>query len=729
MKVSFTCVLLLFSVIGFSQIQKDTTKLSDVVAFLKLPAKKELIPYQFTILTSKDIEFQNFQNTADVLSNSGSLFVQKSQQGGGSPSIRGFEASRVLLLVDGVRMNNLIFRAGHLQNVITVDESLLDNVGVFYGPASTLFGSDALGGAVAMTTKKVKFSNEVEYKFTGSANTRYSSVNNEKSVAFNLNYATGNFASFSSVSFNDFGDLKMGEKKNRNSDYFGERLFYVATINGIDQILANDDKYVQKNTGYKQYNFMQKFGFKTNSGFEHNVNLQYSTSSVIPRYDRLTETNVSTGLTHAQWYYGPQERLLAIYTLKKVKAFFETDVQVNIAFQNAKESRHNRRFGVYSLQNRVENVNMFSVAVDLTKKFEFGELLYGFESYYETLNSSAFANDIRTGAISLISTRYPNGENQMIRNDMYVSYNSKYNYNTFVNAGVRIGFTSLNSTLADNSFFSLPFNQIAQDNLIYSGSIGIVKNTSKTVSLKANVSSGFRVPNIDDLAKIFESVQGTLIVPNSNLKPEKTVTADLGFVIQSLSKKVKFQNTYFYTRLFDAIVTSPFLFNGSNKLVYDGTLSEVFANQNRGKAFVTGLSTSLYVKLLPSLNLDATFNYSLGRIVDKQIQAPLDHIAPYFGKIGFTYSKSVLNLEVYLLFNGKKNKKDYAASGEDNLQYAPANGMPAWKTYNFKSSIALFPRAILFWGLENILDLQYRTFSSGINAPGRNIYCGLKYDF
>ena len=137
-----------------------------------------------------------------MLSNSGNLFVQKSQQGGGSPAIRGFEASRVLLLVDGIRMNNLIFRAGHLQNVITVDENMLDNVGIFYGPTSTLFGSDALGGTVAMTTKKALFLDETKKALTGSVNTRYSSANEEKSIALGLNYATANFASLTSFSFN-----------------------------------------------------------------------------------------------------------------------------------------------------------------------------------------------------------------------------------------------------------------------------------------------------------------------------------------------------------------------------------------------------------------------------------------------------------------------------------------------------------------------------------------------
>ena len=54
--------------------------------------------------------------------------IQKSQGGGGSPAIRVFEANRVLIVVDGVRMNNAIYRSGHLQNSITVDPNNIDRV-------------------------------------------------------------------------------------------------------------------------------------------------------------------------------------------------------------------------------------------------------------------------------------------------------------------------------------------------------------------------------------------------------------------------------------------------------------------------------------------------------------------------------------------------------------------------------------------------------------------------
>lgn len=731
MKKNLFYLIVVLPIFGWGQTLKDTivTELNEVVVSTKVPKNYEKLPNQIEVITAKQIDFQNFQSTAEVLSNSGSLFVQKSQQGGGSPAIRGFEASRVLLLVDGVRMNNLIFRAGHLQNIITVDESILDNVGIFYGPSSTLFGSDALGGTVAMTTKRAKFLSEVKNKYTGGISTRYSSSNQEKSVSFNLNYATSKFASFSSLAYNDFGDLKMGKTKNHNGDFFGERPFYVATIGGVDQLMVNDDKYVQKKSGFKQYNFLQKLAFKTNSGSEHGLNFQFSTSSNVPRYDRLTDSSTSTVLRNAEWYYGPQQRVLAIYSITKSNAFLGSDMKVNFAYQNAQESRHNRRFGNYNLQHREENVNMYSASLDLTKKGSKSDFFYGFETYLETLKSSAYAKNINTGVQTVLDTRYPNGDNIMLRNDFYVSFNHTFSEKTFWNTGARVGITTLRSTIANNTFFSLPFNSISQGNLTYSGAIGIVHNPSNNVMLKANVSSGFRAPNIDDLAKIFESIPGTLIVPNEDLKPEKTVTLDLGFVLKSDSKRFKLENTYFYTRLYDAIVMASSTFNGLNTIIYDGAPSAVFANQNKRKAFITGLSTNVIVAVLNNLHFNANFNYTLGKVVENGNQSPLDHISPYFGKIGFLFTQKSITLETYILYNGKKALSDYSSSGEDNLVYAPATGMPAWETYNFKAGFTVIENATIFAGVENIVDTQYRTFSSGINAPGRNIYAGLKYSF
>jgi hemoglobin/transferrin/lactoferrin receptor protein len=714
------------------QVKKDTLKVNQleevVLSSARITKDKNKLATQVESISLKEIEFQNFQNTADLLSNSGTLVVQKSQQGGGSPTIRGFEASRVLLLVDGIRMNNLIFRSGHLQNVITVDENFLNKVEVFYGPTSTQYGSDALGGSINMTTKKPKYLSDNSQNISGTITSRYSSVNEEKSGHFDLNYAQNNWASLTSFSYNDFGDLKMGKRKNHNGSFFGERPTYVETINGVDVLVENSDKYLQKQTGFKQYNFMQKLAYKTTKGFDHGLNFQFSNSTDIPRYDRLTDVS-SSGLKNAEWYYGPQKRLLAIYSLAKEKAFLNSDLKIDVAYQNVEESRHNRIFGNYNLQNRTEKVNMYSVSIDLHKEYNKSELFYGIESYLETLNSSAFSNNINTGEIKNIDSRYPNGNNSMMRNDAYVSYNTTFSKKTTLNIGGRAGYTILKSSISDDTFFPLPFNEINQDNITYSGTAGLVHRTSKNVDLKTNISTGFRVPNIDDLAKIFDSGGGYVIVPNADLKPEKTVTTDLGMVIKTNDKHFQIENTYYFTRFIDAIITDDYLYNGQSTITYNGSQSHVLANQNKGRAFVTGFSTNIKGTINSHFKYSATFNYTLGRITSEEEKSPLDHIPPYYGRFGINYSKKWGTVEAYMLYNGKKPINDYFLNGEDNEQYAPVGGMPAWETYNLKTAFNVLPKATLFVGVENILDTQYRVFASGINAPGRNIYGGLKYSF
>jgi hemoglobin/transferrin/lactoferrin receptor protein len=727
----FITITLLFlnTQTSLSQIIKDTIT-SQSIEEIKINSKKISVnknqnSSQIEIFSKEKIEFQNFQSTADMLSNSGALFVQKSQQGGGSPVIRGFEASRILLLVDGVRMNNLIFRSGHLQNVITVDENFLEMAVVQFGPTSSLYGSDALGGSVNMITKNAKFNTG----FTGNFNSRYSSVNEEKSSYFDINYGNENFASLTAFSYNDFGDLKMGKSKNHNGDFFGERTNYVETIGGVDILTQNDNKYIQVGSGFKQYNFMQKLVYTSKSGYTHNANFQYSTSSNINRYDRLTDP-AGTGLKSAEWYYGPQKRLLGVYSLEKENVFTNTDFKLDAGYQNVEESRMNRNFGNYNLQNRIENVNIYSLAANFETKLKKGNLYYGMENYYDDLKSTAFKNNINTGVVVPLDTRYPNGKNNMMRNDIYVSYTSKRYVATNFSAGARIGYATLTSTIADNSIMPLPFNEIKQQNLTYSGNIGLVHNASVNFILKTNLSSGFRVPNIDDLAKIFESGAGTLIVPNKDLKPEQTVTGDFGFVLKSKSNKHQFDATYFYTQLYDAIVTDTFTYNGQNTYNFGGgDVRNVVANQNLGKAFVTGVNGNIKTTLAKNVQFNGSYNITIGRVTTDGNKRPLDHIPPFYGKLGINYTPKWATFEAYMLFNGKKQLSDYSTSGEDNLNYAPANGMPAWETYNFKAATKSIEGFTLFTGIENILDTQYRNFASGINAAGRNIYGGAKYSF
>ncbi len=732
MKKAILILVLILSISCYSQTGNDTLKSIKLDELVINPLKhlqsKRKIAQQVESISQKEIEFQNSPTSADLLANTGKLTIQKSQQGGGSPVIRGFEASRILLLVDGVRMNNLIYRAGHLQNILTVDKNMLEKVDVLFGPSSTIYGSDALGGAIYLQTKAAKlFTENGSKKISGNALVNYSGVNQGKSIHFDLNFPGTKWASLSSVSFNDYGDLKMGRTKNGSNDYFGERPFYVETINGVDQMVANDNKYVQKYTGYKQYDFMQKILFQQSTSTRHSLNIQYSTTSDIPRYDRLTEVTSNGNLKYSEWKYGPQKRFLSIYKLSNDNLFNKTNMNINLSYQNIEESRINRNFGSTNEKSRIEKVTVLALNSDFNTKVGNGNLIYGVDVYNDNLNSSAFKKDIITGVQSALDTRYPDGKNSTVRAEGYLSFSNDINPKTSYSISARGGYTTLKSTI-DNNYFNLPYTSIKQNNFIYSGALGLVNNPSKDIKVAFNLASAFRVPNIDDLSKIFESSPGTLIVPNENLKPEKSVTADLNITFWHGSR-FQFENVFFITKLYDAIQTDIFTFNGQSTIEYEGETSLVLANQNQGEGHLAGYSSVLKTYITKSIVFVGTFNFTHGRIHNSTGIYPLDHIAPINGKVGFNYESKKANVELYMLYNGKKDVSEYSPSGEDNLQYATSKGAPSWQTYNIKGAFNLFKNATVFAGIENIFDIQYRTFSSGINAPGRNLYIGTKYNF
>jgi hemoglobin/transferrin/lactoferrin receptor protein len=439
-----------------------------------------------------------------------------------------------------------------------------------------------------------------------------------------------------------------------------------------------------------------------------------------------------TNFSSAEWYYGPQKRLLAIYKLSKQKTFLNSDMNISVSYQNIEESRMNRNFGNPNLNSRIEKVAVFGLTADFKTKFNKTDFVYGIDFYYDNLSSIANKKNLLTGAESALSTRYPDGKNNSISTEGFVYLNNQFAEKMSYNVSFRAGYKLLKSEILTN-YLNLPYTNIEQKNFTYSGAIGFVNNPSKHTKIALNLASAFRVPNIDDLGKIFDSKAGTLIVPNSDIKPEKTVTADLSITLWD-GGNFMIENTIFITKLFDPILTDKFLLNGQSTTLYNpngttATVSQIYANQNQGKGTITGLSTTIKASFTKSLKGYGNVNICKGNTENQSGNFPLDHIAPVYGKIGLGFDNQKLTADLYMLYSGNKNIQSYSPSGEDNLQYAPIGGTKAWETYNFKIGVKIQKSINLFSGIENILDTQYRNFASGINAAGRNIYFGAKYGF
>jgi hemoglobin/transferrin/lactoferrin receptor protein len=731
MKKVFIFNILILRILTLQAQNQDSIQINDlemvIISANKVAENRSQVAQPIRVLTKQNIELLNAQNTADLIALSGSAMVQKSQQGGGSPILRGFEASRVLLMVDGVRMNNLIYRAGHLQNILTLDQAILDRVEVLYGPASTVYGSDALGGVIHCYTRKPKAA-ESGLKINGNTSTRYSSINQEKTGHVDFNLGWKNVAMLSSLTYSDFGDLKMGKKTQALDTLWGLRKFYAERMNGKDSLIANADPYVQKYTGYKQYDFLQKILYQQNAHISHLLNIQFSNSTNIPRYDRLTDPK-GAGLNAAEWYYGPQKRLMTAYELNlmDLSGFFN-QVKLNINYQDVEESRHNRNFGATFKNSRIEKINVYGANLDFYHVKNEHQFRTGIDAQYGVAKSTAFKTNVNDNTTAAQSTRYPDGDNNQQNIAIYATHTWKINPQWVLNDGLRAGSVRQKSTFVDRAFYPFPFNDAIQNMTGLSGNLGLIYMPSPIFRATILGSTGYRVPNVDDLAKVFESAKGTIIIPNPAIKPEKTYNVEASFAFKS--DKILWENNIHFTNFIDAIVADKFQFKGQDSILYDGVKSQVMANQNKRKAKIWGFSSMLKVQLYEGLTWTGTYHYTQGRIIKADnTETPLDHIPPANGRFALQYTHNQLFTEFFIQYSNAKWISDYFLNGEDNEQYATKNGMPAWWTMNVRASYEVSKGLKLQLGIDNIADVQYRVFASGIHGAGRNLFGTLRYAF
>jgi len=710
-----------------------------VVSASKFEEKASDIPQQVQVVSRNDMRFLSQQNSGDVLAQTGNVFVQKSQMGGGSPILRGFEANKVLMVIDGVRMNNAIYRGGHLQDIITIDNNILDKIEVVNGPGSVVYGSDALGGVMHFYTRNPEYSSDEKLNVKAGAYARFSSANNENTGHIDFNLGGKKFASLTSFTYSNFGDLRQGNVRNPYTQGYWGRTEYVEIINGVDSIVKNENPNVQVGSAYKQYDLFQKFAFKQSATVEHILNFQFSTSSDVPRYDRLTQYR-NGKLRFAEWYYGPQERLFAAYELRlsgKTKAY--DNARIIGSFQTQEQSRNVRTRAKTGLESQLENVTVMAVNADFVKELKGeNELRYGAEFTYNDVQSTATSKDIETGEEEKIATRYPDGGSSMQSLAVYATHAWEISPKFILSDGIRFSNVQLDATFNDKTFFPFPFNAINQNNSGLNGNLGLVYKPEPSWKISLVSSTGFRVPNVDDLAKVFESVGatrdpdtnelvelGNLVIPNPDLKPELTYNLDFG-ISKTIDHKVTVSATGFYTLYKNALTTGPATLNGESVVLFAGDSANVVTTINAADGFLYGANGMITAQLNDKFSFSSTLNYTYARITIDGEETPLDHIPPVYGKTSMNLQFKKFRGEFFVMYNGWKRIEDYRLAAEDNEANATEYGMPAWYTLNLRTSAQLNKYASLQVGLDNILDVNYRQFASNISAPGRNLVVTLR---
>lgn len=736
---------------------KQSEELDEIViSSFKKEEKAKRIAEQIAVISLKDIQKVSPQTSADLLATIPGIKVQKSQFGGGSPVIRGMESNRVLLVVDGVRMNNAIYRKGHLQNSITLSPNLLDKTEVVFGPSSVIYGSDALGGVIHYYTKTPKLSEET--KVESQLFSRFSTVNQEITTNVSAEVSFSNWASFTSISYSDFGDLKAGKNRSHNFSDWGKVFYYSENVNGnySENPTLNADPNLLRNTGYNQTDVLQKFFVPLSKNTDLKINLQYSTSSNIQRFDRLTElTDITdnSSLKFAEWYYGPQNRLLISSQLliNPNKNWIESGA-ITAAYQNIQESRIQRKFGSLERFFREEKVGIFSLNGDFSVPITQDKtrtLSYGFEFAYNDVNSNSYGKELNivNGAINgfsndfKVQSRYPDGGSDYLSSAVYLGYRQDVNSKTTLNSGIRFTNTNLNAVWVDETFLDLPTTTTNANNSAVTATLGYVYKPNKNWQINGVLSSGFRSPNIDDVGRVREK-SGNITVPNFDVKPEFAYSSEIGIQKYFNKKKFRLGANVYYT-LLDNYIQRDFVYNTDGSITqveFDGEFGNAVHNQNKGNAYIFGYTINYLGKISETINTSGFITYTKGKTYDTE--EPMSSIPPLFGQFELNYKKDKIALGAEFRFNSKKDIEDFNfTEGIDNHDLTPivdANatndedkyyGSPSWMTFGLNGSYDVSENFSVQARFNNVFDEHYVEFASGISSPGRNLSVSFMANF
>ncbi len=700
-----------------------------VISATRFEQHKADIPQQIVSIKAQDIQFKNPQTSADLLETSGQVYVQKSQLGGGSPMIRGFATNRVLMSIDGVRMNNAIFRSGNLQNVISIDPFSVAKTEVTLGAGSVIYGSDAIGGVMSFYTQKPRLSLTKNALVNATAVARYATANNEKTGHIDLNIGLKNWAFLTNVSYNHFSDLRMGN--HGPTDYL--RPEYVITTTQGDEVLENKNPKKQVPTGYSQINLMQKVYFEYDKTLHFDLGVFYTATSNYPRYDRLIRYRKGS-LRSAEWNYGPQKWFMSNFQVTKTssRAAIYDKIKLSAAYQNFQESRLDRDFQSIFKNIREEAVDAYSLNIDFEKRLTAKtELFYGVEYVFNKVRSVGLEENISDNTVSSAVSRYPNGATWQSA-ALYTSIKYKPNTKVVLQSGLRYNYVSSKANFkANNVFLNLPFETANNKNSALTGTFGVSWMPDPVLQWKFNLSSAFRAPNIDDIGKVFDSEPGSVVVPNNNLKPEYAYGGDLGFVLNFNNKFILDVNTY-YTHLDNALVRRDYNLNGETEIVYDGELSNVQAMQNAAKANVYGFEVGVRLPITKTLQFTSQYNVVGGSETENGESFPIRHAAPNFGNSHLIWTNKKLKLDLFANYNNELSYYQLAPSEtqKDYMYALDENGKPyspSWYTLNLRTQYTFANALTLTASLENITDQRYKTYSSGIAAAGRNFILALKY--
>ena len=412
--------------------------------------------------------------------------------------------------------------------------------------------------------------------------------------------------------------------------------------------------------------------------------------------------------------------------------------QLIFGYQDVYESRHVQKMNAEESISRYEEVDIYSINANFRKN----NFRYGLEYYSNIVNSKA--NIHKSVSISPYEqTRYPNGGSSMSSIATYLTFSKSFGEQLKLHTGLRYTQNELKAQFHNTRTWTLPYDSIGYKYEALTGNFSLAYHPNESWKIAAIISTGFHAPNIDDTGKLFIKSK-ILTIPNFNLAPEFAKTIELN-ITKNISNRVLINANAYYTLIDDAIMRVDADTNDYNGFIIDPDEDFLYikTNKNTGMAEIFGATASISMRIASNYTVETDYTYIKGRNIKNDL--PFTHIPPSFGKTAFYADYDNWRASFFVLYNGRKAIEEYdIESGTDNEEESPIEwvlheesnsmiieyqGTPAWYTLNMGSMYRFSDSFTVQLALENILDNHYKTFASGLSAPGRNFILTLRAKF
>lgn len=646
--------------------------------------------YQFDAMEA--VSREGTRTTPDLLEGIPSVMVQKTALGQGSPFLRGFTGFRTLCLIDGIRLNNSVFRDGPNQYWNTVDPLSIRGYELVMGPGSVMYGSDAIGGVLnALTVEPPDWNGAADWE----SRLYYRGATSERSNVGRVQVgsrATEKLGFVAGVSLKDFGDLEGGK-----------------------------DVGTQEHTGYDEYDCDAKINYDV--GKNARITLGHQT---VHQDDAWRTHKTVYGIDWDGLSVGDdlknsydQDRDLTYLRFRADNLNGAVDAMEATVSRQVQSENLDRVKKDDNSEKQGFDVTTWGAALQLESDSSAGDWVYGAEYYRDGVDS--YARKYKpSGTLSKTEIQGPVADDASYDTaGLYVEDTLRlFGEKLDVVPGVRYNYAKAD---ADKVKDPVTGKQISVDD-DWSDVVGSLRlllplTPDRKHVCFGGVSQGFRAPNLSDLTRLDMARTKEIETPSPDLDPENYVSYELG--LKSRVGGLVSQLSYYYTAIDSMIVRTP----TGNEI--DGNIE--VTKKNSGDGYVQGIEVSETYFFTPEWSAWAAGSLMDGKVdtyPTSDAEKERDYISrlmPPTAQIGARWQMESGKYWAEAVSDMAAKADKLSSDDQRDTQRIPPGGTPGYAVFHVRTGTQLTKNVELSLALENIFDKDYRIHGSGVNEPGRNL--------